>query len=99
MDSHTVAAFGGVLAALLSLTLFVLLWRAVRRRRSWDEDESETPLRRPHRGSVGPGAAGAVYGFLNEDKRAAIEIIVEERTAYRDPEDRDGHLPDLEHRT
>jgi len=35
---------------------------------------------------VGPGAAGAVYGFLNEDKRHAIEIIVEQRTADRDPE-------------
>ena len=44
----------------------------------------------------GPGAAGAVYDFLNEDKRAALEIVVEERAGYRDPEDRDGDLPQLE---
>lgn len=51
--------------------------------------------RRGRRASVGPGAAGAVYELLNEDKRAAIEIILEERAAYRDPEDRDGDLPKL----
>ena len=45
--------------------------------------------------SVGPGASGAVYDMLNEDKRKAIEIILEERAAYRDPEDADGNLPDL----
>jgi hypothetical protein len=45
---------------------------------------------------LGPGAAGAVYGMLNEDRRAALEIILEERAAYRDPEDRDGNLPDLQ---
>ena len=50
--------------------------------------------RRP--GGVGTSAAGAVYGLLNEDKRNAIEIIVEERAAARDPEDRDGNLPDLD---
>ena len=43
---------------------------------------------------VGPGAAGATYGLLNADKRAAIEIVIEERAAYKDPEDRDGNLPD-----
>ena len=46
-------------------------------------------------GGVGPAAAGSLYGFLNEDKRHAVEIIVEERAAARDPEDRDGNLPDL----
>ena len=44
----------------------------------------------------GPGAAGSVYDFLNEDKRAALEVVVEERAAYHDPEDRDGNLPQLE---
>ena len=48
------------------------------------------------RGRVGPGAMGAVYDMLNQDKRNAIEIIVEERAAERDPEDKDGNLPDLE---
>jgi hypothetical protein len=45
---------------------------------------------------VGPAAIGALHGMLNEDKRKAVEIIVEERAAARDPEDADGNLPDLE---
>lgn len=44
---------------------------------------------------VGPGATGAIYDLLNEDKRNAIEIIVEEKAAARDPETADGNLPDL----
>ena len=43
---------------------------------------------RTHRGP-GAGAAGAVYDMLNEDKRKAIEIIIEERTGYKDPEHAD----------
>jgi hypothetical protein len=45
---------------------------------------------------VGAAAAGTLYDMLNEDKRNAVEIIVEERAGARDPEDRDGNLPDLE---
>jgi hypothetical protein len=51
---------------------------------------------RRRRGRMGAGAAGVVYGMLNEDKRNAVEIIVEERAGARDPEDREGNLPDLE---
>jgi hypothetical protein len=51
---------------------------------------------RRRRGRVGAGAAGIVYDMLNQDKRNAIEVVVEERAAARDPEDRDGNLPDLE---
>jgi len=51
---------------------------------------------RRRRGSIGPGATGAVHDMLNEDKRKAIELIVEERAEARDPEDADGNLPDLE---
>jgi hypothetical protein len=51
---------------------------------------------RRSRGRRGPGATGAIYDMLNEDKRKAIEIIVEERAEARDPEDADGNLPDLE---
>ena len=51
---------------------------------------------RRRRGRVGPAAAGSVYDMLNEDKRKAVEIVVEERAGARDPEDRDGNLPDLE---
>jgi hypothetical protein len=54
---------------------------------------------RRRRGRIGAGAAGAVYDMLNDDKRNAIEIIVEERAGARDPEDRDGNLPDLERPT
>jgi hypothetical protein len=44
----------------------------------------------------GPGAMGAVYDLLNQDRRHAIEIIVEDKAEARDPEDVDGNLPDLE---
>jgi hypothetical protein len=53
------------------------------------------------RGSINVGAAGAgaVYDMLNEDKRKAVEIVVEGRAEAQDPEDRaqqgGGHLPDL----
>lgn len=53
------------------------------------------------RSSRGPGigsaAVGTVYDMLNEDKRNAVEIIVEGRAEARDPEHADGNLPDLEH--
>ena len=52
-------------------------------------------LRRRRR-RIGAAAAGTIYDWLNEDKRRAMEIIVEERAEARDPEDRDGNLPDLE---
>jgi hypothetical protein len=51
---------------------------------------------RRRRVSIGPAAAGMMHDLLNQDRRAAVEIIVEERAAERDPEDRDGNLPDLE---
>jgi len=54
---------------------------------------------RLRRRRVTPGAAAAasMHGLLSVDRRAAIEIILEERAAAQDPEDRDGNLPDLEH--
>ena len=44
-----------------------------------------------YRGSSLPGAGayGAVYDLLNEDKRNAIELIVEDKAAARDPEHAD----------
>ena len=51
---------------------------------------------RRRRVSIGPAAAGMIHELLNEDRRAAVEVIVEERAAERDPEDRDGNLPELE---
>jgi len=58
-----------------------------------------TFAKRPYEGGPsGPGAAaaGAIYDLLNQDKRNAIELIVEDRAAARDPEDADGNLPDLQ---
>jgi hypothetical protein len=59
-------------------------------------------IRRRRRGTghghtPGSAAAGAVYDLLNEDKRKAIEIIVEQRAEATDPERARGNLPDLEH--
>ena len=51
--------------------------------------------RQRRRGGLGSAAVGSVYDMLNEDKRNAVEIIVEDRAGERDPEDRDGNLPDL----
>jgi len=44
----------------------------------------------------GAGAYGSIYDLLNQDKRNAIELIVEEKAEARDPEDADGNLPELE---
>ena len=72
------------MAATIWLVAVVLLIVAVRRTRG-----------QRRRGGVGTAAVGSMYDWLNEDKRRAIEIIVEERAEARDPEDRDGNLPDL----
>ena len=52
--------------------------------------------RRGHGRGPGAGATGAIYDMLMEDKRKAIEIILEERAEERDPETADGDLPTLE---
>ena len=52
-------------------------------------------LVRVRRRRTGPAAVGAVYDLLNEDRRRAVEIIVEEKAEARDPEDADGNVPDL----
>ena len=73
-----------MIAASIWLIAIVLLLVANRRTRG-----------RRGRGRVGAAGAGAIYGWLNEDKRKAVEIVVEGRAEARDPEDRDGNLPDL----
>ena len=48
----------------------------------------------PPKPSTPPGTGctvGTVYDWLNEDKRNAVEVILEERAGARDPEDRDGN--------
>jgi len=72
------------MGAAIWLVAIVLLILAVRRTRA-----------QRRRGGVGSAAAGAVYGWLNEEKRNAVEIVVEGRAEARDPEDADGNLPDL----
>jgi hypothetical protein len=72
------------MAAAIWLVAIVLLIVAVHRTRG-----------QRRRGGVGSAAAGSVYDWLNEDKRRAIEIIVEQRAEAQDPEDRDGNLPEL----
>jgi hypothetical protein len=49
------------------------------------------------RSGIGTAAVGSMYDLLNEDKRRAVEIIVEERAEARDPEHKDGNLPEREH--
>ena len=72
------------MAATIWVIAIVLLMVAARRLR-----------RQRRRGGVGSAAAGSIYDWLNEDKRNAVEIVVEGRAEARDPEDRDGNLPDL----
>lgn len=50
----------------------------------------------PRASGVGAGTVGTIYDLLNEEKRKAVEIIVEQRAEARDPESVDGNLPDLE---
>jgi hypothetical protein len=50
----------------------------------------------PRYSGPGAGAVGTVYDLLNEDKRKAIELIVEQRAEERDPERAAGTLPELE---
>jgi len=73
-----------MIAGVIWLAAIVLLILAVRRIRA-----------QRRRGGVGSAGAGTVYDWLNEDKRQAVEIVTEGRAEARDPEDKDGNLPDL----
>ena len=72
----------GEILSVVMLILFIVAIVKAKRRRA---------LGRP-----GPGTAGAIYDLLNQDKRNAIEIIVEEKAEERGPESADGNLPELE---
>jgi hypothetical protein len=69
--------FGG---ALIWLVMMVLLGFAFYRART----------RRRH---IGSGAAGAVYGMMNEEKRKAIEVVVTDKAAAHDFEHADDDGP------
>ena len=66
--------FVSALVWLAMATLFIAAFWRLRRRR----------------GHFGPAASGSVYDMLHEDKRKALELIVEERAEARDPEDAEG---------
>jgi len=57
---------------LLVILAIVTVWRRARSRRQHFD--------------IGPGASGTIYDWLNEEKRNAVEIIVEEKAAERDEE-------------
>jgi hypothetical protein len=46
--------------------------------------------------SVRAGVIGANYEWLSQDRREAVEYIIEERAEATDPERADGNLPELE---
>jgi hypothetical protein len=52
---------------------------------------------RKRRVTIGPAAGATMAQLMDDQRRAALEVIIEERAAARDPEDRDGNLPALEH--
>ena len=76
MPASGALPFFAVLVAILLLAVVVI--RAI-----------SAPGARRIRGGPGPGAAGAFHDMLIEDKRKAIELIIEEKTGYVDPESAD----------
>jgi hypothetical protein len=72
----------GIVAVLVYIVLMGIMIRRV--------------FTRKRRASIGPATSGAFYDLLNEDKRRAVQIVIEQRAEARDPEDADGNLPDLE---
>jgi hypothetical protein len=55
--------------------------------------------RRGRRVTPGPAALGSMDFLFDDNRRAAVEVIVEERTGEREAEDKDGNLPELERPT
>jgi hypothetical protein len=47
---------------------------------------------RQRKGRIGAAAVGSVYEMLNEEKRNAVEIIIEEKSGQRDPEHADDTM-------
>lgn len=80
-----------VVLLLAVVAVIVQVFRSARGRRSGSGT-------RRRAGGVGTGAMGAVYDMLNEDKRRAIEIIVEQKAEAVDPERaRDKDPPTIRH--
>jgi hypothetical protein len=51
---------------------------------------------RRKRSRPGPAMSASMEMLFDDSRRAAVEVIVEERTGERDPEDKDGDLPQLQ---
>jgi hypothetical protein len=68
--------------AILIVWLIVGVWRLTRRR--------------GRRVTPGTALLASMEQLFDDTHRAAVEVIVEERTGERDPEDKDGNLPALE---
>ena len=69
-----------LVVALAVIFLVTLIWRRARR----------------HGGAFQAGVVGAIYDMQNQDKRKALEIVVEGKAAESRPEYPDGDLPQLE---
>ena len=48
------------------------------------------------RSRPGPAMSASMELLFDDNRRAAVEVILEERTGARDPEDKDGDLPQLQ---
>ena len=51
--------------------------------------------RRSKRVTPGTAMLASMDALFDDNRRAAVEVIIEERTGERDPEDKDRNLPDL----
>jgi hypothetical protein len=76
-----------LLAIYLALVVWLVVgvWRLTRRR--------------GRRVTPGTALLSSMEMLFDDTRRAAVEVIVEERTGERDPEDKDGDLPQLERPT
>jgi hypothetical protein len=71
MMTNNSPVMAGIVWLIVIAAIVVVFRRARSRRRHFD---------------IGPGASGTIYDWLNEEKRNAVEIIVEEKAAERDEE-------------
>ncbi len=74
----------GLEAAVLALAVLALVYAIARK----------TRRRNRGIGRLGPGAVGSIYDMLNQDKRNAMELILEERAEERTLEHEDDIVDD-----
>ena len=72
----------------IGMLVVALLLVMLRLRVSMSTRGAKKVRRRSHRGA-GAGASGAFYELLSEDKRKAVEILVEQKAGARDEETAD----------